>query len=78
MTQEELTNQITYLGKAIERLHAAIAHDDLGDFMRESIIQRFEYCIELAWKTSKKVLEIHFDELGIYSPKEAMKKAYEK
>lgn len=27
-----------------------------NDIVRDATIQRFEFCIELAWKTSKKVM----------------------
>ena len=41
--------------KAVERLSEALAQNK-NDFIRDSVIQRFEFCIELAWKTSKKVM----------------------
>lgn len=41
--------------KAVVRLQEALAQPK-NDFLRDSTIRRFEFCIELAWKTSKKMM----------------------
>lgn len=41
--------------KAAKRLEEALAQPK-NEFLRDSVIQRFEFCIELAWKTSKKIM----------------------
>ncbi len=41
--------------KSIERLAEAISQPK-DDFVRDSVIQRFEFCVELAWKTTKKIM----------------------
>lgn len=41
--------------KAVIRLEEALAQPK-NEFTRDSVIQRFEFCIELAWKTSKKIM----------------------
>ncbi len=41
--------------KAVRRLEEALTQKK-DEFIRDSVIQRFEFCIELAWKTSKKVM----------------------
>ena len=41
--------------KAIKRLEDALNQEN-NEFIRDSAIQRFKFCIELAWKTSKKVM----------------------
>ncbi len=41
--------------KAVEKLESALAQPK-DEFIRDSVIQRFEFCIELAWKTSRKVM----------------------
>lgn len=41
--------------KAVTRLAEALAQPK-NDFLRDSVIQRFEFSIELAWKTAKKVM----------------------
>jgi nucleotidyltransferase substrate binding protein (TIGR01987 family) len=48
------------LCKAVDSLDAAIAQPKT-DFLRDSVIQRFEYSYELAWKAIRKQL---IDELG--------------
>ncbi len=41
--------------KAVRRLQEALDQEK-NEFIRDSVIQRFEFCVELAWKTSKKSL----------------------
>lgn len=41
--------------KAVGRLEEAVLQPK-NDFLRDSTIQRFEFCIELAWKTSKRLM----------------------
>lgn len=43
------------LQKAVRKLKEAIAQPK-DEFLRDSTIQRFEFCVELAWKTSKKLM----------------------
>lgn len=38
---------------AVKRLEEALAQPK-NEFIRDSVIQRFEFCIELAWKSAKK------------------------
>ena len=44
---------ILELEKAIQYLHNALAAT-YSDISRDATIQRFEFCIELSWKVSKK------------------------
>ena len=39
--------------KAINQLEKALAQDK-NEFIRDSVIQRFEFSVELAWKTCKR------------------------
>ncbi|MCB0411434.1 MAG: HI0074 family nucleotidyltransferase substrate-binding subunit [Bdellovibrionales bacterium] len=41
--------------KAVTRLEEALDQPK-DEFIRDSVIQRFEFCVELAWKTTKKVM----------------------
>lgn len=62
---------------AIDRLQEAIEEydDHPTDTMRDGVIQRFEFCTELAWKTAREyLLEEGF--VDINSPKSVMREAY--
>lgn len=39
----------------MDRLHEALLQPK-NEFIRDSVIQRFEFCIELSWKTAKKMM----------------------
>lgn len=41
--------------KAVIRLDEAVRQEK-NDFLRDSVIQRFEFSVELAWKTARKVM----------------------
>lgn len=43
------------LEKAIDSLETALSQK-VDEFIRDSVIQRFEFCVELSWKTAKKTL----------------------
>ena|SRR5690606_8598538 len=47
--------QLDVFKKAVSRLEEAIRQEK-DDFIRDSVIQRFEFSIELAWKTTKRVM----------------------
>ena len=46
---------IDEFSKTVRRLEEAL-NQEKNEFIRDSVIQRFEFCIELAWKTSRKVM----------------------
>jgi len=43
--------------KAFQQLYLAVQQDKYNDLEAEGVIQRFEYCFELAWKTLQDLLE---------------------
>lgn len=45
--------------KALKTLDKAMIKPPANDLERDGIIQRFEYCVEISWKSAKKVLEYH-------------------
>lgn len=45
--------------KALKTLDEAMVKPPANTLERDGIIQRFEYCIEISWKSAKKVLEHH-------------------
>jgi len=63
---EKLKRAFLRLKEAVER-----ARDDLD---RDGVIQRFEFSVELFWKTLKKVLE--YNKVECYSPRDCVKKAF--
>ncbi len=48
---------LTEFEKAVQRLKEALDRPK-DDFIRDSVIQRFEFCIELAWKSARKALGV--------------------
>lgn len=67
MKKVEVELAIKRLNRACERLEeaVAIAVDDLD---RDGAIQRFEFTVELLWKTLKVVLE--YNKVECHSPRE--------
>ena len=51
----KLAVSIVEYKKAVSKLKEALAQEK-NEFIRDSVIQRFEFCVELAWKTSKKMM----------------------
>ena len=47
---------VNALGKALQRLDESLAYDLAQPLVVDACIQRFEFCIELTWKTLKKCL----------------------
>ncbi len=43
------------LEKAVQKLEDALMQEK-NEYLRDSVIQRFEFCIELSWKTAKKIM----------------------
>lgn len=65
------------LSRAVERLQESIDEYNTtqSDSVRDGAIQRFEFCIELAWKTAREyLLDEGFSNLN--SPKAVMREAY--
>ncbi len=60
--------------KAVQRLDEVL-QEEKSDFLRDSAIQRFEFCTDLSWKTLQSFLK---EEKGIIcnSPKDCFKEAY--
>lgn len=55
---EQLTNKFQSYEKAVVKLEDAINHlGDNNEFIRDSIIKRFEYAYELSWKLLKVYIE---------------------
>lgn len=60
--------------KALNQLEKALKQPK-SEYIRDAVIQRFEFTYELAWKTIKAYLSTL--DLTVLSPKEALKIAYQ-
>lgn len=71
---EEFAIHYQQLKKAIERLEESLSVPATS-MVRDSAIQRFEFCMDLAWKTVKVYLQ---KEKGVVvaSPKDAFRQAF--
>lgn len=54
----------------------ALENDPDNDFIQDSLIRRYEYTLELAWKTMKDYLE-NEGFMDVTSPKKAVRKAFQ-
>ena len=54
----------------------ALENDPGNDFIQDSLIQRYKYTLELAWKTMKDYLE-NEGFMDVTSPKKAVRKAFQ-
>ena len=73
----KMQEKYTKLKDAVARLNEALQEYKVhsSDVVRDGVIQRFEFCTELAWKTIREyLLEQGYTEIN--SPKGVMKQAY--
>ena len=73
MEKAEVVLQVERLKSAYGRLKEAVekVEDDLD---RDGAIQRFEFTVELLWKTLKRVLA--YNRVDCFSPRDCVKKAF--
>ena len=62
------------LGKALQRLHESLQYDENQPLVVDASIQRFEFCIELSWKTLKATLAQ--EGINANTPRECLQQAY--
>jgi nucleotidyltransferase substrate binding protein (TIGR01987 family) len=72
--QQRLTN----FERALRLLREAMAHgpEALNPLEKEGVIQRFEYCFELAWKTVKDYMEASGVVFDVVMPRQVIKDAF--
>ena len=64
-------------GKALRLLREALSNvESLSELEKEGTVQRFEFTVELAWKTLKDYLEYSGIVLAPNTPKNVVKKAF--
>jgi nucleotidyltransferase substrate binding protein (TIGR01987 family) len=75
MTGPKTRQGLDNLGRALDRLREALAEPDPRPLAVDGTIQRFEFVIELFWKTLKRLLA----EEGITAdtPRDAVRKAFQ-
>lgn len=62
------------LGKALQRFHESLQYDVAQPLVVDASIQRFEFCIELSWKTLKAALVL--EGVTANTPRECLQQAY--
>lgn len=64
--------------RALRLLREAMANgpDALNQLEKEGVIQRFEYCFELAWKTVKDYMEANGIVFDVVMPRQVIKDAF--
>ena len=72
--QQRLTN----FERALRLLREAMANgpEALNQLEKEGVIQRFEYCFELAWKTMKDYMEASGIVFDVVMPRQVIKDAF--
>ena len=72
--QQRLTN----FERALRLLREAMAEgpEALNQLEKEGVIQRFEYCFELAWKTMKDYMEASGIVFDVVMPRQVIKDAF--
>ena len=75
MTEPKALQSLHNLGRALERLREALQEPEANSLAVDGTIQRFEFVIELYWKTLRRLLA---DE-GILAntPRESLQRAYQ-
>lgn len=77
MELERLNKQILLFEKAYKTLESAFEKKSFNELEKDWVIQRFEYTIELSWKTLKRILEYELSDSNLF-PKEIFKEFYKK
>ena len=64
--------------RALRLLRVALCNgpDALNQLEKEGVIQRFEYCFELAWKTTKDYMEASGVVFDVVMPRQVIKDAF--
>ena len=74
MSVEKLKQSILNLGNALMRLDEVLQQSP-NEFIIDATIQRFEFCIELFWKTLKR--QLAYEGIETTTPRETIKHCYQ-
>jgi len=72
---DKLNGQLAQLTKAVQRLHEVLQMPQ-DDVVRDSAIQRFEFCTDLAWKSIKTYLHVKKGGVNCQFPKDCLREAF--
>lgn len=75
MPSPKLTDSLANLGRALDRLQEGLEVPDAAPLAIDGTIQRFEFVVELFWKTLKRALAAEGIEAA--TPKESLQRAYQ-
>jgi nucleotidyltransferase substrate binding protein (TIGR01987 family) len=75
LTLAKFEKALSTLKVAIDKLYSDSLPKDIYEFVQDSVIQRYEYTIELAWKAIKACLKVCHG-IECVSPKDCCKQAY--
>jgi len=75
MSETKIIQSITNLGNALKRLEEALLIKNPDQLSIDGTIQRFEFTLELFWKTLKRILEN--EGIGVDTPKATLKEAFQ-
>ena len=75
MSDGRLAQSVDHLGRAIDRLEEALREPAANSLAVDGTIQRFEFTIELFWKTLRRLLEAHG--VRTETPKDTLRKAFQ-
>ncbi|HET7578853.1 MAG TPA: HI0074 family nucleotidyltransferase substrate-binding subunit [Bacillales bacterium] len=75
MSVEKVRNSLDNLGRSLDRFGESLGREIEDQLLIDGVIQRFEFTIELFWKTLKRMLE--FEGVQASSPKQSLKQAYQ-
>ena len=76
MTLEQIKLKHETFSRALKKLHAALEKDIIADeLFLDGLIQRFEFCFELAWKLMKAFAD--YEGVEVNSPRAAIRQAFQ-
>jgi nucleotidyltransferase substrate binding protein (TIGR01987 family) len=74
-TNEKIVDRFENYAKAFTKLSELHINPigEVDEIVRDAFFQRYEFCVEIAWKLVKDILE--FEQITIKTPREAIKEA---
>lgn len=74
MSDNKIAQSLTNLGAGLDRLGEALQEPETTALIVDGTIQRFEFVIEIYWKTLKRLLAA--EHIQVATPREALQQAY--